>query len=650
MVKNLKNIVQLDKQKGIIGLIAALIIMTASAIWFDFKAGIVFAVLFIIFGFFNIEFKNSVFNIALNLMWATVAVYITWYISYTSTVTLSDLNQSDDKMFLNILCILIICGAFFVIIPKWKTAFSCASVSLCLLASASGFIYQFRGKELCPIDFLSWATALNVAGQYVPTVNRETFIGWLLCLITVFAAFSMPEIPKLHKIGSRVIGLVFTALCLISLFNGAKNVKIQSWGDFGSRFNGFYLNFALGIRDLSFNKPEEYSVQVIKNYEDDYVFTEPSKNMDTPNIIAIMDEAYADFRVYTDEINTNQPVTPFIDSLQENTIRGYALASVFGGNTANSEFEFLTGNSLAFMPKNAIPYQQYIKGELYTLAWFMNSNGYYSTATHPCPSGNWSRGRIYPYFGFNNSTFEDDYENPNYIRNMVDDMSVFEHVLQKLDSKDNDTPMFLFAVTMQNHSGYNYPAETYSHDIELKGYSREYPATEQYLSMVNKTDKAVEYLLNELKNRDEKTIVVFFGDHQPAVENEFYSEIYGKEFESLEDQMLQYKVPFFIWANYDIEEKTVDCTSLNYLSRYLVEAAGFELTPFYTFLKQMEDAIPAMNALGYYSKQNNAFVSYDIAQGEEAEWIEKYNNLQYNNIFDLKNRSKLFFEKYIAFV
>ena len=107
--------------------------------------------------------------------------------------------------------------------------------------------------------------------------------------------------------------------------------------------------------------------------------------------------------------------------------------------------------------------------------------------------------------------------------------------------------------------------------------------------------------------------------------------------------MNKYKVPFFVWANYDMEEQVVDCTSLNFLSNYIYEVAGMDLPVFNQFTKDVQEIIPAMNSLGYYSKEKDQYVSYDEAVGEEADIIEDYMMLQYNRVFDEDGKSELFF-------
>lgn len=370
------------------------------------------------------------------------------------------------------------------------------------------------------------------------------------------------------------------------------------------------------------------------------------KTASKPNVIVIMNESFADFRVLGGELQTNQPVTPFLDSLQENTIRGYALTSVFGGATANSEFEFLTGSSMANLPTGTVPYQQYVTADVYSLPWLMNALGYRSVATHPFYASGWNRPAVYPRFGFTDITFIDSYPNKNLVRGFISDQEMYEHVLDRLTRATGD-PLFLFGITIQNHGDYIYTGDNYEQSVFLEGCDREYPMAEQYLTLLRESDKALEYLLTELEKLPEDTVVLFFGDHFPRVEDDFFQEVHGGAFETLPEKMEQYMVPFFVWANFDIPEQTVECTSLNYLGRYLLETAGLELPPYYQFLKELEQAVPAVNALGYYSISQQTFLPLEDAQGEEAKWLNDYAMVQYNNLFDQKNRNPLFFQNYL---
>lgn len=112
-----------------------------------------------------------------------------------------------------------------------------------------------------------------------------------------------------------------------------------------------------------------------------------------------MNESFADFRVIGN-LETNQEVMPFYDSLTENTTKGYALSSVFGAKTPDSEWEFLTGNSMAFLPAGSVPYQQYVSEKnAYSLVDNLKQQDYTCVAMHPYYATGWSRDKVYPGIG-----------------------------------------------------------------------------------------------------------------------------------------------------------------------------------------------------------------------------------------------------------
>ena len=98
-------------------------------------------------------------------------------------------------------------------------------------------------------------------------------------------------------------------------------------------------------------------------------------------------------------------------------------------------------------------------------------------------------------------------------------------------TKRREGILFTFCVIMQNHGGYD---ESTSGDfvstVELN-YQKSYPLVENYLSEVNVTDQAFAKLVDYFKDRDEKTIIVMFGDQLPAIENKFYKELFEKKYQ-----------------------------------------------------------------------------------------------------------------------
>ena len=131
-----------------------------------------------------------------------------------------------------------------------------------------------------------------------------------------------------------------------------------------------------------------------------------------------MNESFTDMSIY-DKLQINGETLPFYNSLSENTIKGWMYSPVTGGGTANVEYEFLTGNSTAFLPSGTVPYQLYVKDRQASLVSLMSELGYETTAFHPYVSSGWNRPLVYSYMGFDHQIFEDDMQNPEYVRGYI---------------------------------------------------------------------------------------------------------------------------------------------------------------------------------------------------------------------------------------
>ncbi len=646
---NHRSFISFHKHGGILGAAIAIPVLAICCIWFSWKMGVLYAAAFLAVSFVRLRPKYPLSQFLMNAFWGLLCIFVSCLLPTKMVSDSSYLAIGSYRVCMNFLCAAIFYGVCLTVTGAVKPAIVIASTLLMLLSTANGFLFQFRGNELKPMDFLSIGTALNVVEQYTFRIQPRMLYSWLLWLWMLFCLRALPpDCPIIPRNWLRLAAAAAAIVCAVVLWNGITDIRTDTWSNNGSTRNGYLLNFVTGIRDSFTEQPENYSAEAVDALTSQYDCSgDTSVQNRLPNIIVIMNESYADFEILGSELRTNEPVTPFVSSLQENCIRGYALTSVFGGGTANSEFEFLTGLSMANLPDGCVPYQQYINGTCYSFAWLMNACGYRTMATHPYNASGWNRLAVYPYFGFSESTFAESYPWENLIREFVSDQEMYEYVLDVL-KQPRTKPLFLFGITMQNHGDYIYSGDHYEQTIYLDGYEKEYPMAEQYLTLLRESDKAIAYLLSALADYPQDTIVLFFGDHFPQVEGDFFLEAHGGEFATLSDRMLQYTVPFFIWANYDIPEQTVECTSLNYLARYLLEAAGMELPPYYQFLKELEEAIPAINALGYYSASQQTFLPLEDASGEEAQWLNRYAIIQYNCLFDEGHRSQLFFEQYLT--
>ena len=361
-----------------------------------------------------------------------------------------------------------------------------------------------------------------------------------------------------------------------------------------------------------------------------------------PTIIVVMNESFADLNVIG-KIQTNEPLTPFMDSLTENTIKGYAISSVFGAKTPNAEWEFLTGGTMAFLPVGSVVYQQYMTDTPTSLVSTLANEGYTCVAMHPYYETGWSRNLIYPKLGFEENYFIDAFDQTQVVRKYVSDREVYRKIIERYENRSVNEDLFIMSITMQNHGGYTSSYENFEENYYKVG--RSYSDANQYFSLVRESDDALKELISYFSSVEEPVEIVFFGDHQPSLTSKFYKLLNGKGLSGLTLEELQnlYKVPFFVWTNYDTPEEKVDVTSLNYLSTITLERAGVDLSAYHQFLRDLRNVIPAINARGYYSLEKGKYVHVEDATGTEAKWLSKYENLQYNNIFDEKNTSEIFF-------
>ena len=376
----------------------------------------------------------------------------------------------------------------------------------------------------------------------------------------------------------------------------------------------------------------ESESQLLESGDD---FVGNGSSSEQPNIIVIMNEAFSDLSVLGD-FETNEDYMPFIRSLKEDTVRGNLFVSVKGGNTANTEFEFLTGDTMAFLPQGSVAYQQYIHEEKPTLTSWLGSLGYETAALHPFNASGWDRDEVYPYFGFDTALFYPDFTHRELLRTYVSDKSAFAQLIDVFEAKEEGQPIFAFEVTMQNHGGYYNDYDNFTPEIEL-GFepesAKEKHYTEQYLSLVKKSDEAFEELVNYFKAQDEKTIVVFFGDHQPTdIIAEPILEYHKKQDDdSLKTQQERYIVPFVIWANYDIEEQEIERLSPNYLASLVLDVAGLPKTGYQEYLLDLSQRLPVITANIYIDAQGNYYNSSDNPYAKD---IEEYQSLQYYHLFE----------------
>lgn len=625
-------------------------VMSAVTVAAHVMAGIsLFNTLLFILSFTAVVNLELELNEKYSWLWTSLAlaagsVLTTWLMQYLLLAENLREKITHEKFFLNICC----CFAIYLAVQIFTNhaGLTCVitHIAMMLFAGANYFVYEFRGNELTFGDLKAMSTGLSVASNYQFRLNAQAMNAILLTAVYAAGAIKLKSRCKKQWV---MRGVCLSLLLLSSAYTVQKteNTVTETWEQKGSYRNGYLLNFVLSIRDSFVDKPDAYSKETVAEIESEYDKNAAEDSAENPTIIAIMDESFADFRALGD-LQTNQPVMPFIDSLSENTIKGYALASVFGAKTPNSEWEFLTGNSMAWLPSGSVAYQQYLEEEnAYSIVDTLKNEDYTCVAMHPYYASGWSRDTVYPQMGFDETYFLEDFDQSNLMRKYVSDSVMFDKVIERYEEGKGREKLFLLGVTMQNHGGYTDFYENFTTDTY--GTNMGYPDVNQYLSLARQTDLAVEKLVTYFSKADEPVVICFFGDHQPSLNTSFYRKLNGKGLSGLTIDELEelFEVPFFIWTNYESESRTVERTSLNYLSTMLLEQAGIALPAYNQFLADLMEVVPAMNARAYYSEDTGRYVHYGDGSAEEEIWLEKYQILQYNGLFDDKNRSQVFFSR-----
>lgn len=576
-------------------------------------------------------------------------------------------------MWFNIFLFELIAGILFFVTGRARVALRLELLVAMIYGLANTYVVKFRTNPIVPWDLFSIRTAASVAGNYdlVPDKRMIIITGLFLFLIAAMQLinlrmpvfrlkkekFSFRENGK--RLLYRLIPAVFLTTVLVRFVGNLQDEDFQSRNYlypflftpvYMTDVNGMAVTFAMNLAYMSIEEPQGYNKAEVEallaEYEQeniDYGQSGENEGIDNnvsekdgrlPNIIVVMNEAFSDMASVA-QFQASEDYMPFLHDMQqgaENTITGNLQVSVCGGNTANSEFEFLTGNTMAFLPQGSIPYQQYLNWEIPAIPVHLKELGYYTVATHPYNATGWERNTIYPLLGFDRSIFISEYDRSNKLRSYITDAACVDKIIEVYEEKEEGMPLFLFNVTMQNHGGYTEEFDNFTPDIKVEGL--ESLAVEQYLSLLKVSDAELERLVTYFSQAEEDTMIVFFGDHQPndAVAGPLLK-LNGINVKNLtnEELLTRYEIPYMIWANFDISEAVNADTSLNYLGMQVLEAAGIKPYAYQSFLSELEEAYPVISAM-QVQKADGSITN----QKEEKEGLRLYQSIQYYYLFDSK--------------
>lgn len=496
--------------------------------------------------------------------------------------------------------------------------------------AADRIVMMIRGTPLVPTDLFAIDTAMNVTSPDQWHLSPEMLTA--LAAMTAYAAFAKSFPLGWRKKLSSYLARPAAAVCSLALAGLCAgyiwNIDYDSFStstfntEATNDLNGIALNFYISARKMRYDEPVGYSAETLENFLSSYEDEAPPEELsDLPNIIVIMNESFSDLS-YLGRLKTDVDYMPNYDELSDEYLSGKLLVSTLGGGTCNTEFEFLTGLSMMYLPSGSYSYMQQITREIPSMASYLEQYGYETVAMHPFYEVSWKRNSVYELMGFDDfisaedmtgsdSKFTSDKiweknfgSEPEYVRNYISDEWFYEQVIEQFENKSSER-IFIFGVTVQNHSGYEYEGDDFTTDVHIEDSEGKYPRAEQFLSLMKISDEALASLIEYFEGVDERTMIVFFGDHQPAVEQELIDELSPNLNLIVNNFLTRYQTPYMIWSNFELDyeqEPGLGVTSPNFLGVTTLEAAGIPLSREYQMIRDVQNVTPAMNAFGYYDR------------------------------------------------
>ena len=551
-----------------------------------------------------------------------------------------------------------------------NTRIACLLVLLVVVgfSIANHYVIAFTGIPITFGDVMSVGVGMAVAGGYTYTLDPAV----VACLIAAFVyaalliAIPCSKIQVSFRSNQMALALVAVAAVGMGAYlygdeDAWSRIDTHEWNPaYPYLHYGFAASLASDVASASTVEADGYDSDALWQTDESSGVTQVNvghgyvteadgapayreATEESPNIVVVMNESFSDLTSYLEGYETSTDPMPFVRSLmqQENVISGTcAVSSDMGTGTANSEFEFLTGNSMAYFRGNT-PYVQFIDTETPSLASELAGRGYRTQAMHAYERAGYNRVKVYDRFGFQQYKGIEDFDvDIDVARGYPTDETNYRQLIKDFEENRGGAPQFLFNITMQNHGGY------YASDYEWPVRVHEVAPVESYddsviayESSVRMADDALRQLISYLETVDEPTVLLFFGDHEPRLSNEFYSSWFTDENGlDLETTAQLHKTPFFIWGNYDLNTDAAakgSTVSLNYLSTVLFQAAGIKLSPYQEYLADLRMEHPVITARYFTDAFGSKIGSTPTAFTDS---IREYQWLQYNCVFDRAHR------------
>lgn len=413
------------------------------------------------------------------------------------------------------------------------------------------------------------------------------------------------------------------------------------------RHNGFMLAFAINLPMANVKAPAGYSADAI-----DHIYQEPlpagTSHRSKPDVIVVMSES-----LWDPTRLKNVKLTPDPMPVVRQNTTGAVFSPEFGGLTANVEFEALTGFSNAFLPTGSIPYQQYVRDPIPSLATFFRGEGYTARAIHPFAGWFWNRTSVYQSFGF--ETFRTEETMPVMSKRGIftSDEALTKEIIRQADAQQD--PFFFFTVTLQGHGPYE-PNRYAKNTIKVEGNLplADQQALSTYAQGVKEADDSLKTLMDWASNRDRETIIVVFGDHLPPLNTVYTSAGYMNDVTaarraSVEQMKREHETPLIVWSNKTGVKEDIGTISPALLPYHILTQAGFE-HPYYTgFLGRVQQRYDIVDRYQLIGNDGKATADWSRKKNIDP-LIRDYRFLQHDILFGKRRGLERFFPAHAGVV
>jgi len=486
-----------------------------------------------------------------------------------------------------------------------------ASYSILSFVLLIGYITNYMklavtGGVFVPSDIFLAGAAFQVANPGVVTITMSLVVGVLLVVLINLPLFLIKTrirfVFRIAALPVIIALLIFTGDFMVNRIFRRYDLN---WGTVSERYrdNGMLLGFYAEVVGINHFRLDSIAFEETSIFRPFIVADSPGIIAEErpPNVIVIMSESFMDPTTMPNLSFSQYPI-PNFRRLSENNLSGNVLVPVFGGGTINTEMEFLLGiphlfyGSRFYVPAEN-PYRYFFREIPTALPWLFRHNGYRSVAIHTFYGTFFNRNSIYNLIGFDEFIASEQMPDAVNRGPFISDEYFTDRIIEQIIlAEQDDVPLFLFGISMQNHWEFD-PMKYGTLDLDVMSDSPYLGETElqhvnSFLQGIFDADKQLGRLADFVESRDTPTIIVFFGDHLPILGRHADRIFEGLGFVSyqddfrwtVEDRANILMPPYLVWANYDLGQNYWGDMSTFFLGAKVAEASGIMLNRHFTYL------------------------------------------------------------------